>query len=194
MEALLINLYAPKPENGPKIEAVARQLVGANVEIVDYYPGLQLTDAGKDIIVGSGGGGEGKETKDTDERGHDYYESLYEFFRNSSLPKVFICMSFEVWMAAHGVKVLPLTKPVEELNEVTTYGKNGYLKVVSQTASHEYGLQEVPAGFEVLGANKHGIKIVRSKDGREIGTQDHPERPGDIDVREMVGQVLRRAA
>jgi hypothetical protein len=60
MKILLVN------NNTLHLEELLTALAGHNVEIQDYKPGIWFHDVGKDLIILSGGGGEGKEV-------HDYY-------------------------------------------------------------------------------------------------------------------------
>jgi len=58
MKILLINNHTDYLSN------VEKALAGHDVEVQIYQPGLKFNDQGKDLVVLSGGGGEGYELKD----------------------------------------------------------------------------------------------------------------------------------
>jgi hypothetical protein len=71
MKILLVN------NNTQHLNELKKSLAGHEVEIQDYKPGIWFHDVGKDIIILSGGGGEGREV-------HDFHKPNILWRRNTA--------------------------------------------------------------------------------------------------------------
>src|SRR5579862_7356745 len=94
-----------------------------DVEIQEYKPGLDFHTQGKDLVVLSGGGGEGFELKDTRDD-QLWYEDEMKFVHACGKPLIGICMGFEVIAGAYGASVKPIGKLVSgfRVQQSTTAG------------------------------------------------------------------------
>jgi GMP synthase-like glutamine amidotransferase len=99
MKILLIN------NNTLHLESLNKSLNGHQVEVQVYKPGLQFNHDDKDMVILSGGGGEGLEIYDQHRPGRLWYEDEMDFVLNCDKPLIGICMGFEVICAAYGQKI-----------------------------------------------------------------------------------------
>ncbi|MBI4033857.1 gamma-glutamyl-gamma-aminobutyrate hydrolase family protein [Candidatus Saccharibacteria bacterium] len=172
--------------------ALVEALAGHEVEVQQYHPGLNFQVDGKDLVILSGGGGEGFEIDDTDRRGKLWYEDEINFVRACPKPLLGICMGFEIICRAHGSKV-------EEMTEVI----NGpaYLKLtrsgrkllphrkIHQYEAHKWRVKKSPKGFKPLAKSPTGIEIIKHKKRPIIATQFHPELGGTLNLHQLVKAV-----
>jgi GMP synthase-like glutamine amidotransferase len=184
MKILLIN------NNTRHLKSLSQALAGHEVEIQMYKPGLQFNDAGKDLIVLSGGGGEGLEIDDTVKRGRLWYEDEMEFVLRNKKPLIGICMGFEVVCRAHGLNVPKMDKLLMEqtMLKTTKKGINTLGRArISQLEAHQWHVTKAPKGFDVLAESTTGIEII--KKGSLIATQFHPEKPGTLNLTNFITQT-----
>jgi anthranilate/para-aminobenzoate synthase component II len=175
MKILLINNHTDYLHN------VQNALAGHDVEVQVYKPGLEFHHEGKDLIVLSGGGGEGYELKDK-RHGKLWYEDEMSFVLACDKPIVGICMGFEVISAAFGSKVEHVGRLVKGFkNARTTPRGEKHLSQVnlSQFEWHRYGVSQVSSKhFEVLAHSATGIEMIKHHKRPIIATQFHPEVEG----------------
>jgi GMP synthase-like glutamine amidotransferase len=176
MKILLVN------NNTLHLEELLTALAGHNVEIQDYKPGIWFHDVGKDLIILSGGGGEGKEVHDYYTPNRLWYEDEISFVRTTNKPILGICMGFEVISAAFGAKITRMPKGIEKFTTARTTLK-GIKKLktakLRQFEAHDWRVKTVPRKhFNVLAKSKTGVEAVQHKERHIIATQFHPEIPG----------------
>jgi anthranilate/para-aminobenzoate synthase component II len=184
MKILLIN------NNTIHMDALARSLVGHQIEIQKYQPGLEFHDADKDLVILSGGGGEGLEIEDKASRHKLWYDDEMKFVRATKKPVLGICMGFEVIVRAYGGKVLYQPKIIEGFKNsyITDKGqkKMGH-KVINQLESHFWYVPEVPEKqFDVLARSESGVEIIKHKQRQLLGTQFHPEEGGTLELKRLI--------
>jgi anthranilate/para-aminobenzoate synthase component II len=184
MKILLINNHTDYLHN------VKDALVGHDVETQVYKPGLDFHYEGKDLIVLSGGGGEGYELKDK-HHGKLWYEDEMNFVLGCDKPIFGICMGFEVICAAFGSKVEHIGRLVKGFNSAVTTPagqKQIARKNLSQFEYHRYGVSQVPSiQFEVLAHSATGIEMIKHHSRPIIATQFHPEvQGGTLQLQELL--------
>jgi anthranilate/para-aminobenzoate synthase component II len=184
MKILLINNHTLH------MKALSESLAGHDIEIQTYQPGIEFNDRDKDLVILSGGGGEGLEIEDKISRHQLWYEDQMQFVRVTDKPVLGICMGFEVIVRAYGGKVLYRPKIIEgfKTSSITDKGQKimGH-KVINQLESHFWYVPEVPEKqFDVLARSESGVEIVRHKDRKLFGTQFHPEEGGTLKLAELI--------
>src|SRR5574337_679493 len=170
MKILLID------NNTAHLKNLKAALAGHDIETQKYRPDLDFHDWDKQLIILSGGGGEGLEIDDTDHQGALWYQDEMKFVRRCRKPLVGICMGFEVIARAYGQEVPHLGKLVYERGRVTLNGKGRELfggSQLRQIEAHKWHVPRIPEGFEELASSENGVEIMRK--GNKIGTQFHPE-------------------
>lgn len=175
MKILLINNHTDYLHN------VVNALDGHNIEIQEYKPGLNFHTEGKDLVVLSGGGGEGYELKD--KRGDKFwYEDEMNFVLSCDKPLVGICMGFEVISAAFGSEVKHAGRLITGFkNHQTTAKGQKYLgqQKLRQYEYHRYAVPSVSSKhFEVLANSDTGIEMIKHHKRSIVASQFHPEVSG----------------
>jgi GMP synthase-like glutamine amidotransferase len=184
MKILLINNHTKHLEN------LSESLAGHDVEVQMYQPGLDFHDAGKDLVILSGGGGEGLEIDDFIQRGKLWYEDEMDFILSTSKPIIGICMGFEVIARAHGCAIPRMEKLVKGPTKITTtaQGRKFFgLPSLNQFEAHQWRVTEAPKGFEVLAESASGIEVI--KKGSIFASQFHPEKGGTLSLKQLVTSV-----
>lgn len=151
------------------------------VEIQEYRPGLDFHTAGKDLVILSGGGGEGYELKDTF-RGKLWYEDEMNFVLGCQQPLVGICMGFEVISAAYGSEIEHVGRLISgfRTQAASTTGRKhlGHAKL-RQYEHHRYGVPKISSKhFEVLADSRSGVEMIKHKTRKIVASQFHPEQAG----------------
>lgn len=153
-----------------------------DVEIQQYRPGLNFHDAGKDLVILSGGGGEGYELPDTHRDGKLWYEDEMNFVLTCDKPLVGVCMGFEVISAAFGADVNYVGKYISgfKTQQTSKLGqKRLKLEKLRQYEYHQFAVPKVSAKqFEVLAESPTGIELIKHRTKKIIASQFHPEHPG----------------
>jgi len=170
--------------------SLAKSLAGHDVEVQTYRPGLDFHDEGKDLVILSGGGGEGLEIDDKVDRDKLWYQDEMDFVLRNKKPMVGICMGFEVICRAYGSDIPKMDKLLEAKTRLKTTktGKNYFqTATLSQFEAHQWHVAEAPKGFEVLADSDYGIEIIR-KDNI-FATQFHPEIGGTIQLQSILSFV-----
>jgi GMP synthase-like glutamine amidotransferase len=177
MKILLINNHT---RHLPDLTAA---LVGHQVEIREYQPGLDFSCANKDLVILSGGGGEGLEIHDEHKPGRLWYEDEMKFIRTANKPILGICMGLEVITRAFGSPVKKLVKGVDGFVEFnpSVAGKKRFNKNnLRQFEAHDWCVPRAPKGFKVLAKSDTGIEIMEHKTRKILATQFHPEKGGTL--------------
>jgi GMP synthase-like glutamine amidotransferase len=172
-------------------EELSKALEGHEVEVQEYKPGIWFHDVGKDVVILSGGGGEGKELHDYHKPNELWYADEMKFIRSTDKPVLGICMGFEIITAAYGAKITKMPKGIEEFKKVkiTLKGRKKFKKSrLHQFEGHDWRVQTVPwRQFDVLGKSKTGVEIIKHKKRSILATQFHPEvLGGTLEVNQLL--------
>jgi len=181
MNILLVNNHTKH------LKYLNKALAGHNVEVVMYQPGVQFNYRDKDLIVLSGGGGEGLEIDDKVQSGKLWYEDEMKFILKCDKPILGICMGFEVIARSFGSQVKQMeTGLLEGFHKISTTkrGKEVFDKDrLRQYEAHEWSVEYIdPEEFEVLAASHTGIEIIKHKKRPILATQFHPEKGGTLSL------------
>ncbi|MBX4188495.1 gamma-glutamyl-gamma-aminobutyrate hydrolase family protein [Candidatus Saccharibacteria bacterium] len=164
-----------------------KSLIGHDLEVQLYQPGIEFHDADKDLIILSGGGGEGLEIDDKIERDKLWYEDEMNFVLRNEKPMIGICMGFEVISRAYGSDIPKMNTLLERQTELKATAKGastfGTTKL-SQFEAHQWHVVKAPVGFEVLADSDYGIEIIRK--GNILATQFHPEKGGTLNLPQLL--------
>lgn len=151
------------------------------VEVQEYRPGLEFHADDKDLIILSGGGGEGYELKDR-RQGKLWYEDEMKFVLDCDKPLVGICMGFEVISAAYGSDVEHVGRLVSGFrrHKTSVHGRKHFAHPkLRQYEHHRYAIPKISAKhFEVLADSNTGIEMIKHKTRKIIASQFHPEQAG----------------
>jgi GMP synthase-like glutamine amidotransferase len=184
MKILLINNHTRH------LESLNKSLSGHEVEVQIYRPGLKFNDVGKDLVILSGGGGEGLEIDDFIQRGKLWYQDEMEFILRTAKPIIGICMGFEVIARAHGCDIPKMDKMLEGPMEITATARGQKLlgsKKLKQFEAHHWHLASPPKGFDILGESESGIEII--KKDNILATQFHPEKGGTMTLTNLIKET-----
>lgn len=171
---------------------LAELLSDHEVETQKYRPGLEFRTKGKDLVILSGGGGEGREIYDVHSAGHLWYQDQIDFVRKYDKPLLGICMGFEIICKAYGAKVEEMPKALEGTYDlvVTKEGQDMLaLKKIKQYEGHKWRVKQTPKGFKVLAKSPTGIELIKHKKKPMWATQFHPEKGGTLDLKTLVKQA-----
>lgn len=175
MKILVIN------NNTQHLDDLRQSIAGHQVEIQLYKPGLKFNDADKDLVILSGGGGEGLEIYDEHKPGKLWYEDQMKFILETSKPIIGICMGFEVISRAFGSSVEKLSSGVKGLKafKTTELGQDMFdRKTIRQFEAHDWSVQITPEHFDVLAQSSSGIEMIKHQNRPIFATQFHPEKAG----------------
>jgi GMP synthase-like glutamine amidotransferase len=170
-------------------KALKKALDGHEVEIQKYTPGLKFNYHDKDLVILSGGGGEGHEIDDRHSPGKLWYEDEMKFVRVCNKPIIGICMGFEVIASTYGAKVGEMKREIKGFKRLrTTKAGQKYLgqDELRQYEAHKWHVGNVPRGFEVLARSESGIELMKHKKRPIIATQFHPEKGGTLQLARLV--------
>lgn len=184
MKILLINNHTQHLKN------LYDSLAGHDVEVQIYQPGLKFNDVGKDLIILSGGGGEGLEINDLVRRGKLWYQDEMDFVLRTAKPIIGICMGFEVIARAYGRDIPKMDRLLEEPVDINTTRKGQELfntSTLRQFEAHQWHVTEAPKGFDVLAESEYGVEIIQ-KDNI-LATQFHPEKGGTLSLRRLITRM-----
>ena len=171
-------------------KALLKALVGHDVEIQKYRPGIKFRDSGKDLIILSGGGGQGFEINDTYKDHKLWYDDEIKFVRSSDKPILGICMGFEVITRAYEGKIEEVGHLVQGFKDIqlNKFGKSVLVHPkIRQFESHRWCVRKAPKGFRVLADSETGVEIM--KKGNILATQFHPEKGGTLHLRDLITQA-----
>jgi GMP synthase (glutamine-hydrolysing) len=187
MKILLVNNHTVH------LDALKETLSGHQLEIVTYRPGVNFNETGKDLVVLSGGGGEGFEIDDEARPGQLWYNDEMEFVLRCDKPILGICMGFEIITRAYGGQVRQLKSLVQGHKNLKTT-KLGHFelnkKTIRQFESHEWHVPYISTRkFDVLADSATGIELVRHKKRPILASQFHPEKGGTLKVNELLANL-----
>lgn len=187
MKILLINNHTQH------LKSLNDSLTGHSVEIQMYQPGLDFHWQGKDLVILSGGGGEGLEIHDVYKKGKLWYDDQMKFVRECSLPIIGICMGFEVICRAFGSEVKELPSLIQGFKRLDSTQKgrehfsSGQLR---QFESHQWTVPSVDEShFEVLAESKTGIELIRHRERKLVASQFHPEKGGTLNLSKLISST-----
>lgn len=193
MKILLINNYQQDNETAT-FEALKASLIGYEVEIQRYHPGIEFADYGKDLVILSGGGGEGSEINDKYAQDKLWYGDQIDYVLSSGKPILGICMGFEVIASAYGSKVTEMKEYLSGFKRVSLNPKGrGVLnkKELLQYENHKWRVTDVPSSrFEVLAQSETGIEAFKHKTKKIFGVQFHPEKGGTIELADTLPALI----
>jgi GMP synthase-like glutamine amidotransferase len=170
-------------------KALETALAGHDVEVQKYRPGLNFHTEGKDLVILSGGGGEGREIYDIHKAGHLWYEDELNFVKNCDKPLLGICMGFEIICRAYGSEVSEMKKVLKGPAElkVTRKGKKYFgSSTISQYEAHKWSVKKTPKGFKKLAKSSTGIEVIKHTERPILATQFHPEMGGTLNISTLV--------
>lgn len=174
-------------------DALVSSLAGYEVELQRYRPGLNFNDADKDLVILSGGGGEGSEINDTYNRDELWYQDQIDYVRSSKKPILGICMGFEVIARAYGAKVVEMKDYVTGVKTLTSTAKGLNLFKSSSLKQYENHIWRVPSvppkDFNVLARSSTGVEIIHHKSRPILATQFHPEKGGSLKIDYFINQL-----
>jgi len=175
---------------------LAEALADHHVEILTYKPGADFKTDDKDLVILSGGGGEGFEINDRGPKpGQWWYDNEKEFVLRCDKPILGICMGFEVICNAYGSDVEKMGWLLQGYNRVnpTTRGQSVLAKNrLKQYEAHEWSVQRISSKhFEVLGDSDTGIEIIKHKRRPLFATQFHPEfKQGTLYLKNLINNAV----
>jgi GMP synthase-like glutamine amidotransferase len=174
--------------------ALSEALKGHEVEVQHYHPGLDFHTEGKDLVILSGGGGEGLEIDDTDRQGHLWYEDEMEFIRSYQKPILGICMGFEVICRAYGSQVEEMTAELKGPAKLKVTRKGRKVlphRSLRQYEAHKWRVKKAPKPFNTLAKSSTGIEFIKHKQKPIVATQFHPELGGTLNIKHLLQLSLQ---
>ena len=188
MKILLVN------NNTRHLDALKKALVGHELEILTYKPGVVFSEIDKDIVVLSGGGGEGYEIDDEARPGKLWYNDEMDYVLSSKKPILGICMGFEVIVRAYGGQVKELNGLVQGYLPVSTTTK-GRLelnkKSLKQFESHQWHVPDVSTKqFDILADSTTGIELIKHRTRSILASQFHPEKGGTLKLKSFIAAAV----
>ena len=189
MKILLINNYQQGNETAT-YEALKLGLSGHEVQVQRYQPGLKFNDTNKDLVILSGGGGEGSEINDTYTKDKLWYEDQINFIHSTDRPILGICMGFEAIARAYGSDAREMDEYISGFKRLnpTKSGRMEFSKNnLDQYENHKWVIPSVSSKyFEVLAHSATGIEMIRHKTKNIVATQFHPEKGGSLKLAQLL--------
>lgn len=189
MKILLVNNHTVH------LNALQDSLSGHELEFLIYRPGVSFNVEDKDLVILSGGGGEGYEINDQDTKnpGKLWYNDEMDFVLQCDKPILGICMGFEIIAQAYGSHVKQLNRLVQGHMRLKTT-KNGRIelnkKLIKQFESHEWHVPDVSTKhFDVLADSDTGIELIKHKNRPLLASQFHPEKGGTLTMHKLLQQI-----
>jgi len=174
-------------------KALAKALAEHEVEVQKYRPGLDFHTEGKDIVILSGGGGQGREIYDEHQSGHLWYQDEINFVKNCQKPILGICMGFEIICRAYGSKVDEMAKVLEGPTDLKITRKGKKLlshSKICQHEAHKWRVKKAPRGFKVLAKSPTGVEIIKHTKKPDLATQFHPEKGGTLKLNQLIQATI----
>ncbi|MDB5160639.1 MAG: type 1 glutamine amidotransferase [Candidatus Saccharibacteria bacterium] len=176
------------------LQYLTAALAGHELDIVVYEPGVILDESGADLVVLSGGGGEGLEINDSHQSGKLWYQDEMEFIMRCSKPIIGICMGFEVIARAYGSKVEEMSSLIMGFRKLTTTkgGKTAFSKEsLRQYEAHQWHVEDINTKeFDVLAHSASGLEIIKHKRRPVLATQFHPEKGGTLKLKHLLSSAF----
>ena len=170
-------------------KALTKALAGHEIEVQKYIPGKKFNYQDKDLVILTGGGGEGQEIDDRFSPGHLWYEDEMKFIRTCNKPIIGVCMGFEIIANTFGAKVDEMKQEIKGFKQLKTTkaGKIHFKKdTLRQYEAHKWRVRGAPRGFEVLARSETGIEGIRHKKRPIFATQFHPEKGGTLSLKKLL--------
>lgn len=165
-------------------KALATALAGHNVEVQVYKPGIDFSEKGKDLVVLSGGGGEGQEIADRHTASKLWYQDQMDYVLSTQKPIIGICMGFEVIAKAFGGEVAQMDITYEGFKDIQLIKSGSSAtkpRIISQYNSHNWHVSKVSQKqLKILASSHTGIEIIQHRTRPIIATQFHPEKGGTL--------------
>lgn len=188
MKILLINNHTKH------LAYLNKALTGHQIETVMYRPGADFNYADKDLVILSGGGGEGLEIDDRVDNGKLWYHDELELVQKCDKPILGICMGFEVIAKSFGSQVKEMGAGLLEgfiKFDTTNKGRSFLAKEkLRQYEAHQWHVDSVnPKELEVLAGSHTGIEIIKHKKRPILATQFHPEKGGTLQLPQLLKSI-----
>lgn len=184
MKILLVNNHTQH------LEYLNAALVGHSLEVVTYRPGVEFNYQDKDLVILSGGGGEGLEINDKHKTGKPWYHDEMQLVLTCKKPILGICMGFEVIARTYGSSVEEMEDLIMGFRNVspTSRGKQELKKdKLRQYEAHLWRVTDVNTKhFNVLADSQSGIEIIKHKTRPILATQFHPEKGGTLKLPQLL--------
>jgi len=165
-------------------------LAGHQLEVREYRPGMDFDCSRHDLVVLSGGGGEGLEIEDEHQPGKLWYEDEIRFIKQCKKPIIGICMGFEVICTAYGAKVSKMKQGIDQIFvefKTTAEGKKLLKKAkLNQFEAHDWHVTKAPKGFKVLAESEAGIEVIQHQSKPIFAVQFHPEKGGTLTLPKLL--------
>jgi anthranilate/para-aminobenzoate synthase component II len=176
------------------LQKIINSFAEHEVEVLHYAPGALFNDADKDLVILSGGGGEGHEIDDKHTDNELFYDDQIKFVIKTKKPILGICMGFHVIATAFGARVEDVNayfeqfKPVHLLESgIKFFGQ----KELSQYEAHHMGIRHLSHPLAALAFSANGIEIIKHKTKPILATQFHPEVPGGtLGIKQLITAIL----
>jgi GMP synthase-like glutamine amidotransferase len=172
------------------LQKIISSLAEHEIEVLHYSPDTEFNDADKDLVILSGGGGEGHEIDDKHTEEELYYDNQMEFVLKTKKPLLGICMGFEVIAMAFGAKAENVGAYYESFRPLHLLESGAKLfgqKELSQFEAHHMGIRHITHPLAALAYSANGIEIIKHKTRPIIASQFHPEVPGGtISINQLV--------
>lgn len=176
------------------MNSLNESLAGHDVQVQMYKPGISFRHADKDLVILSGGGGEGLEIHDEFRPGKLWYEDQMKFVLTCNKPILGICMGFEVICRAYGAEIKRVDRLIQGFVNVKTSDEGANFfdkKQLKQFESHEWVVPKVESFcLDVLAESKTGVEVVKHKTRNILGTQFHPEKGGNLQIKHLVAGLF----
>lgn len=169
--------------------ALYEALKDHEVEVRQYRPGLNFDTSDKDLVILSGGGGEGKEIDDTIKANHLWYEDEMKFVKQCDKPLLGICMGFEIICRAYGAPVKEMPEEISGVYRLKVTKKGRRLlrhNKIWQYEAHKWRVKKTPEGFRRLAKSSTGVEVIKHKEKPVIATQFHPELGGTLRLSDLI--------
>jgi len=192
MKILLINNYQQGNETAT-FEALVSSLAEHEVKIQRYQPGINFDDHNHELVILSGGGGEGSEINDQYSTQKLWYQDQINYVLSSSKPILGICMGFEVIARAYGSRVIDMKDYVTGFKRLTATKTGSEMfnkKSLIQHQNHRFFVKNVSLEhFDVLAESETGIEIIKHKSRPILATQFHPEKGGSLQLNHLLSYI-----
>ena len=187
MKILLVNNHTQH------LKYLDTAIAGHQVEIMMYRPGAEFYDRDKDLIILSGGGGEGLEINDATTGGKLWYADQMKFILSCNKPILGICMGFEVIARAYGSKVDEMKDLIMGFQQIKTTPK-GKVELgrdtIEQYEAHQWRVKNIDENqFDILAESATGIEVIKHKSRPILATQFHPEKGGTLSVSSLIATL-----
>lgn len=167
-----------------------------SVEVLSYRPGVFINpNSDTDMVILSGG----MVNEVLDKVGRQYYyQSQFDFIRNSNLPIFGICLGLQMMSVAMGgslrrmPKLINTNKTIKLNHEGHELLDHGDFFVHTR---HQWVANEEPqTGFRVLATSSEGIEIIHHKNRHLFATQFHPEIDTDYNSEKQFWRLVNKFA